>query len=296
MMKLTKIFFWCTCTYMYTLLLLPLIVYLNFVYNVRSLKKTPSSHSSGLIAGMTSPDSKETGSPRKVIASEDNVQSGFSVGGSHQVNDVGRLGQPSTLTEETPKSQDFEINKGSSPLINEEPESLEALGGDPFANSNPSSPTKNSAEEQNRKQSETADDDLSPWKKPKPPVSLTVPPPPPPPMAKISTNPFDGLEDDHLQKEPVGVAVGGAQIPSANSGMENGNGVNSQLERRSHDRGAISGAAAVSGRNPFDDDIARKSDDITGKNPFDDGQFEYGYEEPKPTVEVPGTVNAFVHV
>ena len=246
---------------------------------------------------MTSP---EIGSPWKVVASEDNIQSGFSVGGSHQVDDSGRLGQPSTLLmEETQQSQDvkessIEKNKGSSPLINgfnEDPESLEALGGDPFANSEPSSPLKDSTEEQkSRKQSETAGDDLSPWKKPKP-VSLTVPPPPPsppPPKAKISTNPFDGMEDDHLQKEPTGVSVGGAQVPvipvpSATGGMGNGNGL-TEIERRSHDQGPTGGAAAVTGggggRNPFEDDI-------TGKNPFDN-EFSYEYEEPKITAEVPG--------
>lgn len=244
---------------------------------------------------MTSP---EIGSPRKVVASEDNVRSGFSVGGPHQVNDSGRLGQPSTQTEETQQSQDIressiEKNKGSLLLVNgfnEEPESLEALGDDPFTNSNPSSPSKISTEEQTRKQSESAGDDLSPWKKPKP-VSLAVPPPPPPTTAKISTNPFDGMEDDHLQKEPVGVSVGGAQVPLASDGMENGNGP-SQQESISHDQGPIGGAAAaVGGRNPFDDDI-------TGKNPFDNEQFEYGYEEPKATVEVPGTfacIHVFMH-
>ena len=231
---------------------------------------------------MTSP---ETGSPQKVIASEDNVQSGFSVGGPHQVDDGGRPGQSSTLTEEMQQSQDIressiEKNKGSSLLVNgfdEEPESLEALGGDPFTNSNPSSPSKISTEEQTRKQSESAGDDLSPWKKPKP-VSLTVPPPPPPTTCtvKISTNPFDGMEDDHLQKEPV------TQVPSASDGMENRNGLSEQ-EGRSHDQGPTGGAAApIGGRNPFDDDI-------TGKNPFDDEQFEYGYKEPKAAVEVPGT-------
>ena len=248
---------------------------------------------------MTSP---EAGSPRKVVASEDNVQSGFSVGGSRQVDDSGRSGQPSTLMEETQQqSQDvressIEKNKGSSPLVNgfnEDPESLKTLGGDPLASSEPSSPLKNTTEEQkSRKQSETAGDDLSPWKKPKP-VSLTVPPPPPsppPPKAKVSTNPFDGMEDDHLQKEPSGVPVGGAQVPvvlvpSATGGMENGNGP-SEIERRSHDQGPTGGAAAVTGgggggRNPFDSDI-------TGKNPFDH-EFSYEYEEPKPTAEVPGT-------
>ena len=248
---------------------------------------------------MTSP---EAGSPRKVVASEDNVQSGFSVGGPRQVDDSGRSGQPSTLMEETQQqSQDvressIEKNKGSSPLVNgfnEDPESLKTLGGDPFASSEPSSPLKNTTEEQkSRKQSETAGDDLSPWKKPKP-VSLTVPPPPPsppPPKAKVSTNPFDGMEDDHLQKEPSGVPVGGAQVPvvlvpSATGGMENGNGP-SEIERRSHDQGPTGGAAAVTGggggggRNPFDSDI-------TGKNPFDH-EFSYEYEEPKPTAEVPG--------
>ena len=266
------------------------------MYFVRSQRKTPSSYSPGHIAGMTSPDSKETGSPRKVVASEDNVQSGFSVGGSQQADDGARLGQQSTLIEKAPQSEDIrdgsvERKKGSSPLINgfnEEPESLEALGSNPFTNNSPSSPLRNSTEDQNRKQSETADDDLSPWKKPKP-VSLTVPPPPPPPpTAKISTNPFDGLEDDHLQKEAVGVAVGGAQVLSVNDGIENGNGLSSQLERRSHDQEVIGGVAAVGGRNPFDDDIAMKKNVITGKNPFDDEQFEYGYEEPKPTVEIPG--------
>ena len=259
----------------------------------RSLRKTPSSYSPGYVPGMAN---SETGSPQKVVASEENVQSGFSVGGSHQVDSDGRLGQPSTLIEETPRrgqESSIEKNKGSPLLVNglnEDPESLEALGGDHFTNSEPSSPLKNSTEEPTRKQSESAGDDLSPWKKPKP-VSLSVPPPPslPPSPAKMSTNPFDGMEDD--EKEPAGVSVGGAQVhvpvPSASDGMENGNGP-SEVARRSRDQGPTGGAAAASGgRNPFDDDI-------TGKNPFDDDeQFEYGYEEPKPTVEVPGTI---IHV
>ena len=257
---------------------------------------------------MTSP---ETGSPQKVIALEGNVQSGFTVGGPHQTDDSGRQGQPSTLVEETQQSQDIresgiEKNEGSTLLVNgftEDPESLEALGGDPFTNSEPSTPLKTSTEEeQNRKPSETAGDDLSPWKKPKP-VSLAVPPPPPAPpvAAKVSTNPFDGMEDNDLQKqkEPTSVSVGGMQAPApgpflAGDGMENGNGL-SGLERRSHDQQGPSGGSGVAaaaggggggggGRNPFDDDI-------TGKNPFDDEQFEYGYEEPKPTVEIPGTVS-----
>jgi hypothetical protein len=239
--------------------------------------------------------SPETGSPRKVVVSEDNIQSGFSVGGSHQVDDRGRLGQPSStlLMEGTEQSQDVressvEKNKGSPLLVNGFNEDPESLGGDPFANSEPSSPLKKTTEEQTRKQSETAGDDLSPWKKPKP-VSLTVPPPPPtPPTAKVSTNPFDGMEDDHLQKEPTGVPVQVPPIPvpSASDGMKNGNGL-SELERRSHDQGPAGGAAIVTGgsggRNPFDDDI-------TGKNPFDDKQFSYEYEEPKPTAEVPGMI------
>ena len=255
------------------------------------MRKTPSSYSPGHTSGMISPDSKETGSPRKVVASEDNVQSGFSVGGPREV-DGESLGQQSTLTDETPQSQldirDSSIGKivGSSLLVNgfdEAPESLEALSNNPFAKSDPSSPPKNSTEE-SQKQSETAADDLSPWKKPKP-VSLAVPPPPPP--AKTSSNPFDGLDDDHVHvQEPAGVSST-AQVSSANDGM--GNGIN-QLERRSHDQGptSASGAATV-GRNPFDDDI-------TGKNPFDDNQFEYGYEEPKSTVEIPGTFTCMYNV
>ncbi len=240
--------------------------------------------------------SPETGSPRKVVVSEDNIQSGFSVGGSHQVDDRGRLGQPSSalLMEGTEQSQDvresnIEKNKGSPLLVNGFNEDPESLGGDPFANSEPSSPLKNSTEEQTRKQSETAGDDLSPWKKPKP-VSLTVPPPPPtpPPTTKVSTNPFDGMEDDHLQKDPTGVSVhvGGVQVPpipvpSASDGMENGNGL-SELERRSHNQGPPTGPVmGGGGRNPFEDDI-------TGKNPFDDKQFSYEYDEPKTTAEVPG--------
>ena len=285
-----------------------MVLLTSTIFITRSLRKTPSSYSPGQIPGMMSP---EAGSPRKVVASEDNVQSGFSVGGSHQVDDSGRLGQPSTLMEETQQqSQDvressIEKNKGSSPLVNgfnEDPESLKALGGDPLASSEPSSPLKNTTEEQkSRKQSETAGDDLSPWKKPKP-VSLTVPPPPPsppPPKAKVFTNPFDGMEDDHLQKELTGVPVGGAQVPvvlvpSATGGMENGNGL-SEIERTSQDQGPTGGAAAVTGGgggwNPFDGNIF-------GKNPFDN-EFSYEYEEPKPTAEVPGMLTCaklYVHV
>ena len=66
---------------------------------------------------------KEMESPQKVVASEDNVQSGLSIDGSHQVDHVGRLGQLSTLTEETPQSEDvrdrnIKINECSSLLVN----------------------------------------------------------------------------------------------------------------------------------------------------------------------------------
>lgn len=251
---------------------------------LRSLRKPSSSYSSGLVAVAAS---KEAESPRKVVATEDNVQSGFSVGGSCEVDGGRRPEQQSTLTEEGTQSQgnrdgSIEKSKGDTLLVNGFDKEPESLGSNPFVDSDPSSPLKGAAEEHSRKDSETAGEDLSPWKKPKP-VSLALPPPPtfpPPPTTKIPSNPFDGLEDDPLQEKPVGVCGGSAQVSSVGNLMKNGV---CHREGRSHDERPTGVAVAtdVIGRNPFDDDV-------TGKNPFDDDHFQYGYEEPKSTVEIPG--------
>ena len=246
------------------------------------MRKTPSSHSPGHTnapSGVVSPDSKGTESPRKVVASEDNVHSGFSVGSPH-VGENSSL-EPSPLAEETSQNRDhrdgFEEDRGEPPLNNEESELAEAEENSRFTSSEPSSESKHCTEE-NRRHSETEADDLSPWKKPKPsnlPIHVHVPP------KKPSLNPFDDVEDDDQLQKAHGVH-GSAQAQSNSDGIHNGL---SQQERKSHDKEKESYQIPTVGKNPFDEDI--------GKNPFED-DFEYGYEEPNLTEEIPGMLQVVI--
>ena len=216
-------------------------------------------------------ETKDPESPRKVVVSESNVQSGFSVDGSRDVGCSRVEGSP--LVDETlQKCRELGSSsvegKRESPLVNGfgEKEVLpETSGGEKV---DTKSPTK-----ENQRNSEPASDDLSPWKKPKPtslPLSATKP----------STNPFDGLEDDHVQEPPCGMPSSHAKASSTNDVMQNGT-----QDGGSHDQGRdVHGAGAgipkggAAGKNPFEDS--------GGKNPFDD--FKYEDEEPNTAAEIPG--------
>lgn len=237
-----------------------------------SQRKIPSSCSPGHISSTPGVESKDQESPQKVVASDSNVQSGFSVGSPRNV-DSSRVGH-SSLIDEVPQSRDLGDGgverKRESPLLNgfgEEGRLPETSGG----KVNTESPTKESP-----RNSEPASDDLSPWKKPKP-TSLPLLS-----ATKPSTNPFDGLEDDHVQEPPCSVPSSDANVSSTGDVIQNG-----VWDGRSHDQGrVVHGAGAgipddrAAGKNPFEDS--------GGRNPFDD--VECGDEDPNTTAEIPGAV------
>ena len=214
----------------------------------------------------------ESESPRKVVASDDNARSGFSVGGPLD-SGSSRIGA-SPLADEKQQSQEYRegpaIGKRDSPLLNgfdKEPKLEETSSGKEHPSENRSLP-------------ELSTDDLSPWKKSKP-TSL----PGVAPASKPSLNPFDDLVDEHEQQAPPpppGVCGNGAQASSTKERIHDVVGVG----RKSHDfvedrptNGVpLDGAT---GRNPFEDS--------GGKNSLDD--FEYGQEEPSTRAEIPGLLH-----
>ena len=138
--------------------------------------QTPSSYSPGHILQ----SGVESESLQKVVASDGNARSGFSVGGPLDSGSL-RIGA-SPLAKEKQQSQEYTesltIGRRDSPLLN---------GFDKEPKLEGTSSRKENLSE-NRRQPELSKDDLSPWKKPKP-TSL----PGVAPASKPSLNPFDGL-------------------------------------------------------------------------------------------------------